>query len=109
MRQPKLLRTIRLYKMVKPFCFTLNESDGNSSVRQIPNDTAAGHPEALPLFESAWWHFQMGGPVGVLLRWTEIEFFKFKKNTSWRLLQNYKLGHPALAHGSRFQNSDPLP
>ena len=44
--------------MVKPFCFTLNESGGNSSVRQIPNDTAAkssaGHPEALPSFESAW-------------------------------------------------------
>ena len=67
--------------MAKPCCFTLNESDGKSSVRRIPNDTAAkssaGLPEALPLFESAWWHFQILGPVGVLLRWTEVEFLKF--------------------------------
>ena len=82
-RQPKLLRMIKWYKMAKPCCFTLNESDGNSSVCSIPNDAAAkssaGRAEALPLFESAWWHFQMSGPVGVLLRWTEIEFFKFKR------------------------------
>ena len=69
--------------MAKPCCFTLNESDGNSSVCSIPNDAAAkssaGRAEALPLFESAWWHFQMSGPVGALLRWTEIEFFKFKR------------------------------
>ena len=66
--------------MAKPCFYTLNESDGNSSVRQIPNEAAAkilaGWPEALPLFKSVWWHFQMFGPVGVLLRWTEIEFFK---------------------------------
>ena len=71
MRQPKLLRMIKLYKMAKPCCFTLNESDGNSSVCSIPNDAAAkssaGRAEALPLFESAWWHFQMSGPVEVLV------------------------------------------
>ena len=78
MRQPKLLRMIKWYKMAKPCCFTLNESDGNSSVCSIPNDAAAKssaeRAEALPLFESAWWHFQMSGPVGFSLRWTEIVF-----------------------------------
>ena len=69
--------------MAKPCCFTLNESDGNRTVCLIPNVAAAkslaGWPEALILFESVWWHFQMSGPVGVLLRWTEIEFLNFKR------------------------------
>ena len=37
-RQPKLLRTIKSYKMAQPCCNTLNQFDGNSSVRRIPNE-----------------------------------------------------------------------
>ena len=51
--------------------FTLNQSNGNRSVCRISNDTeaksSAGRPEANPLFKSAWWHFQMSGPVEVLV------------------------------------------
>ena len=59
--------------MAQPCCYTLNKSDGNSSVSQISNYTvtaakwSAGLPEAKPLFKSALWHFQMSGPVGVLV------------------------------------------
>ena len=41
MKHPKLLRMIKLYKMAKPCCFTLNQSDRNSSVFPISNDAAA--------------------------------------------------------------------
>ena len=73
-RQPKLLRMIKWYKMAQPCCNTLNQFDGNSSVRRIPNEQQQKRPEALQLFESAWWHFQKSGPVGFSLRWTEIVF-----------------------------------
>ena len=59
--------------MAQPFCYTLNQSGGNSSVTSVHwifNDAAAkssaGLPEAKPFFTSAWWHFQIPGPVGVL-------------------------------------------
>ena len=39
--------------------------------------SSAGRAEALPLFDSAWWHFQMSGPVCVLLRL--VSFFNFKR------------------------------
>ena len=86
MRQPKLLRMIKLYKMTQPCCYTLNQSDGNSSVttsvRPISDDAAgtswAGRPETPPLFESAWWHFQMSGS-GVLVGMDRDYVLKFLK------------------------------
>ena len=39
-RQPKLLRMIKWCKMAQLCCYTLNQSDGNSSVRLISCDAA---------------------------------------------------------------------
>ena len=60
----------------------------------------------------------MSGPVGVVLRWTEIEFFKFQKIISWRrpYWKRYKLGHAfRMAVGfktycqDKFWNLRPMP
>ena len=79
-KQPKLLRMIKWYKMAKPCCFTLNESDGNSSVFPISIDAAAkssaGGPKPRHCSNQRGGIFKCRAQLRFSLRWTEIVFLK---------------------------------
>ena len=117
----RLTSDIRWLNLSQACCHTLNQSDGNSSVRRISNDAAAksfaGRPGAPPFFKSARWHFQMSGPVGVLL---EMDWHcVLKMNLSWTLpyRNRYKLRYAfrmtvcfeTQGHEDKFWNLRPMP
>ena len=80
-RQPKLLRMIKWYKMAQPYCYTLNHSDGNSSVFPISNDAAAkssaGGQKPSHCSNQHGCIFKCRAQLRYSLRWTEIVFLKF--------------------------------
>ena len=106
-RQPKLLRMMKWYKMVKPCCFTLNESDGNRYVSQIPYDTAAkssaGSQKPCHCSNQHGGIFKFLAQFGSCWDGLRLSFLKFKKNISWRR-PHWKQAGPCFWHGERFQN-----